>query len=100
MKRILLTVTAGAALMLGGLFTGTAQADHRHHRHRHHHHHGYGHFDHCYGGYGRGFGGYGLYGGYGGYRSIYGPGIYSPYSSFGYGRSYYRSPGFGLYLRF
>ena len=98
MKRILLSFVAVAALMLGGMFTSSAQA----------------HGPYC----GRGYGGYGAYGygGYGGYAGYgRGYGVYNgyvpraAYVPYGAGYSggwqpyqgyYYQQPRFGVYLGF
>ena len=94
MKRILLSLVAVAALMLGGLFTSTA------HAHGPYCGRGYG----GYGGYGNGgygYGrGYGVYNGYTPYRTYvpYGAGYsggWQPYQGF-----YYQQPRFGMYLGF
>lgn len=109
MKRILLSV-AVAALLVGGVFGGSAMAHGPGYQQRRHHHHyrgpvqcypsiGYrgGSFGYLGGSYGY-RGGYVPYGGYGRVTVPYGAGYsggWQPYQSF-----YYQQPRFGMYLGF
>jgi hypothetical protein len=75
MKRILLSVLFGVALVAGALSTNSAQAQYGCQSHHHHHHGGA-----VYNSYRPNYGAYGGYGGYGGYGNVHYRPVYPVYA--------------------